>query len=681
MDGGQHIQAPGLLGGPLGIVIPGYGHPKFLGEAIISACTQNYGQAIYVVVVDDGCRFAETAEAVQDLQQQFPDRLFYIRQANKRLPGARNTGVRFLLDMVPDLDAVFFLDADNRLSPSSMQSYRNALGDNPAVGWAYPDITFIGLTQSINGYDTRTTSPAYSVLRHLVGNISEAGSMVRADVFRDGVFFDETMRHGFEDWDFWLSALEKGYTGIRAKNSGFFYRRRAESMLSDARRLEDGLLAQMYRKHAALFTPRHVMKAEHTDNPPYAIILMDRDEVILTGDPLLAGQTMPIEAFRTVLQDWLFAPNETFVPSHLLFMPGALWDDMKKETLLLRKLFWDIRDKVNKPASLALIGGQDVKMVLHDTTGPAGDLLPAALVPFHSLMKKDLWDDIGKTKAAFIFPDNMSRFAQYEGDISGLKEQLENMQTALDEDTVLVRHKDRRFAGPTPASIHEKLIAPVCAEEGRTPYPCAMGNDQIYISVADTVEDTNYQEQIKEQLSALSGLISKNKALHTQICLETISGASLLRMTTCVKGLQIARKTDFTSYWTTSDTLIDYRKTYLGHQYSRSLEIDDSESVGIQARSASIWISLGNCDQICILGKARHYGTKTYVWVPSSLKAHPHIWDEMKARILAFEHAIDYILCDDAGMVAILTAEGVPPGKILSSQDGLVQLAVVMKSG
>lgn len=196
---------------PIGVVIPAYGHPRFLGEAIVSACTQETDRPIHVVVVDDGCRFEETGTLVRNLMDQYPGTLFYLRHKNTRLPGARNKGVRFLLDAFPDMDAIFFLDADNRLAPYSLEAYRKALGDDESVGWAYPDISFFGLSWGRSGFDTRETAPDYSVLKHLTGNISEAGSLVRASMFRNGVFYDETMRSGFEDWDFWLSALGAGY--------------------------------------------------------------------------------------------------------------------------------------------------------------------------------------------------------------------------------------------------------------------------------------------------------------------------------------------------------------------------------------------------------------------------------------------------------------------------------------
>ncbi|MGE0283271.1 MAG: glycosyltransferase family 2 protein, partial [Rhizobiaceae bacterium] len=100
----------------------------------------------------------------------------------------------------------------------------------------------------------------YSRFRHLIGNICEAGSMVRADVFRQGIFFDETFRYGYEDWEFWLQCLERGMMGTRAENAGFLYRRRADSMLADADRMSQQIIDTIRRKHRALYNEATVWR-------------------------------------------------------------------------------------------------------------------------------------------------------------------------------------------------------------------------------------------------------------------------------------------------------------------------------------------------------------------------------------------------------------------------------------
>ena len=60
--------------------------------------------------------------------------------------------------------------------------------------------------------------------------------MVRREVFEAGVWYDESMKLGYEDWEFWLHALACGWRGRRVDEVTFDYRRHGRTMVSGARR-------------------------------------------------------------------------------------------------------------------------------------------------------------------------------------------------------------------------------------------------------------------------------------------------------------------------------------------------------------------------------------------------------------------------------------------------------------
>ncbi len=64
-----------------------------------------------------------------------------------------------------------------------------------------------------------------------------------------GIRFDESMTSGFEDWDFWLQAIGRGFLGANYPFFGFEYRQRAESMLRDSNRTREGILTYIRQKH------------------------------------------------------------------------------------------------------------------------------------------------------------------------------------------------------------------------------------------------------------------------------------------------------------------------------------------------------------------------------------------------------------------------------------------------
>jgi glycosyltransferase involved in cell wall biosynthesis len=213
------------------VIIPTYKQPGLLAEALDTALRQRCDFGYSIIVVEDGCPFWETAQVCRDFAAAHPGRIHHLRKRNNGLSAARNTGIEFALAACPGLEAVYFLDSDNRIQPPLLQRLFDALRrSGPEIGWAYPDIDKFGFPEFCD------TSGDYSPLEHLFRNVSEAGSMAARRLLDAGARFDETMRKGWEDWEFWLQGLELGFRGVHVPFAGFCYRRRGESMLTNAER-------------------------------------------------------------------------------------------------------------------------------------------------------------------------------------------------------------------------------------------------------------------------------------------------------------------------------------------------------------------------------------------------------------------------------------------------------------
>jgi glycosyltransferase involved in cell wall biosynthesis len=107
------------------VVIVCYNQAHYLAEAIRSALAQDY-QDLEVLVVDDGST-DETAEVAQ----AFP-RVRYIRQDNRGLAAARNTGLRESTGQY-----LLFLDADDRLLPNAVLAGVDCFGNDPNIGLVF----------------------------------------------------------------------------------------------------------------------------------------------------------------------------------------------------------------------------------------------------------------------------------------------------------------------------------------------------------------------------------------------------------------------------------------------------------------------------------------------------------------------------------------------------------------
>ena len=121
------------------IVIPCYNQAHFLPEAIESALSQTH-RPIEVIVVDDG-----SPDNAAEVVARYPH-VRYVRQENRGLGGARNTGFR-----VSKGEYILFLDADDRFTPDAAAAHLSCFTKHPEAGFVVGDIDNIALDGSYLG--------------------------------------------------------------------------------------------------------------------------------------------------------------------------------------------------------------------------------------------------------------------------------------------------------------------------------------------------------------------------------------------------------------------------------------------------------------------------------------------------------------------------------------------------
>jgi len=310
------------------ILIPVYKHSVLLTEALDAALAQIAPFNIAVVIVDDGCPYPETSQVGQAYALA-NENVYYLRKANGGLSSARNYGIDFALRTFADLEAVYFLDADNRITPTAIRILTEYMRASEGIDWIYPNIDKFGIEWNGN-YTAK-----YSRLLHVTfDNICEAGSLVSRSILDAGVRFDESMKSGFEDWDFWLQAISHGFKGANYPFFGFEYRQRAESMLRDSNRSRDGILGYIKDKHKKLFSLDTLLEWEHEEAPRYVAFGTDTYLVDLFTDPLAEHEKHGFEEF--VKMFWAArAEPETFgVPPFWIWMSQAHREALRSVGLL-----------------------------------------------------------------------------------------------------------------------------------------------------------------------------------------------------------------------------------------------------------------------------------------------------------------------------------------------------------
>jgi glycosyltransferase involved in cell wall biosynthesis len=302
----------------IAVVVPTYKQPEFLKEAVLSAVHQSIQGLIRVVIVNDGCPFPSTDRTARFLQDAFPETVRYLHTQNEGPSAARNVGVRFALAAWPSLRAIFPLDDDNRLSRRTLERLWRELSRAPAeVGWVYQDFTIFGNATGI----WRVGVP-FNLYRLIFENVCDTGSLIRREVFESGIWYDEHMRSGFEDWEFYVNAGLSGFRGQHVPDTGFLYRMRSHSRNLAALKHHAALHEYILHKHRHRLRPRDLTRLEHEHMPRFAVVLVDKGEVVYATDLTSPGsRRMSVNAFvdevnRSLQEAW---PKPTYIPPITLF--------------------------------------------------------------------------------------------------------------------------------------------------------------------------------------------------------------------------------------------------------------------------------------------------------------------------------------------------------------------------
>jgi glycosyltransferase involved in cell wall biosynthesis len=195
--------------------MPCFNHGAFIGEAIHSVLDQTFTDT-EIVVVDDGSTDPATIETLRHLRTP---RTTVLGTENRGLPAARNFAARHAKG------ALFCaLDADDRLAPEWFERAVSVLD-------ARKELSFVSHWLQTFGDETWTWTPSSCELPALLARNTVNGSaVVRREAFEAVGGYDESMREGCEDWDFWLRLVEQGFGGHIIPEVLFYYRRSSTSM-------------------------------------------------------------------------------------------------------------------------------------------------------------------------------------------------------------------------------------------------------------------------------------------------------------------------------------------------------------------------------------------------------------------------------------------------------------------
>jgi glycosyltransferase involved in cell wall biosynthesis len=218
------------------VVVTCFNYGRYLAEAVSSASGQADGEP-RIIVVDDGSTDPETLTSLE----QLPEHVTLIRQPNSGLATARNTGMRRAV--TPYLIA---LDADDRLASDALKLLREPLDHEPKLGFAYGASQFFGAWEGLLSFPEY--DPYKLLYRHIVGSTT----LMRRELFEDVGGFDPAF-YEYEDWEFWVHALARGWRGRKVDAVTLHYRRHADGMYWGARARYRSWYRRLRHKHPELY--------------------------------------------------------------------------------------------------------------------------------------------------------------------------------------------------------------------------------------------------------------------------------------------------------------------------------------------------------------------------------------------------------------------------------------------
>ena len=315
------------------VIVPIKGHPVLIDDAIASVQREiEAGTVQRLIAVNDGCEYAETLDSLAAWQALMGDRMRVLHCRNAGLSAARNRGIELAVQTDPGLEAIFLLDADNMLVEGAGGRMRALLERHPQADWFYPDFDFFGQ----NGH--YITERSYDLLFHAQINLCEAGSLIRRRVLDQGIRFDENMKRGYEDWDFWLSAAQAGFRGHSAAQPLLLYRKRPASMLSNSHDADAELRRYLKQKHAWLFNTPKLLALEAARFPRFAVIEGTGPTARLMTDPA-QSRDVTLEELERQIMAHLAEPFANHAPQYLVFLREGVSARLI-EHRLIHNFFW-----------------------------------------------------------------------------------------------------------------------------------------------------------------------------------------------------------------------------------------------------------------------------------------------------------------------------------------------------
>lgn len=225
------------------VIIPCYNQGTYLLEAVDSVRAQAY-KNIEIIIVNDGSDDEETSRICASLEGPG---VKVLTTANQGLAAARNNGIEEAIGTY-----ILPLDADDKIAPEYISEALKVLQSDSQIGIVYCRARLFG------AIDGDWQLPDYSIEEMLRDNVIFCTALFRRDDWERVGGYDPGMVYGWEDYDFWLSLIERGLQVHRLEGRYFFYRVSPDSMVRSKEKSQKvEMFKRIFQRHRDLFS-KHI---------------------------------------------------------------------------------------------------------------------------------------------------------------------------------------------------------------------------------------------------------------------------------------------------------------------------------------------------------------------------------------------------------------------------------------
>jgi len=203
----------------ISVVIPCYNDGAYLPETISKLALQT-NQSFEIIIVNDGSTDSNTLEVLKKLSTE--NNITVLHKENGRMSSARNYGVQHAKGIF-----IAALDADDYFDSSFFEKAIRIMEQEPATAVVTSYIKYFGTKTGIS------KPRGGNAFNFLFSNQCPACAMVRKEVWDKVDGYDESMKLGYEDWEFYIRITKLNFEVHLIPEFLLYYRQTEKSTLNN----------------------------------------------------------------------------------------------------------------------------------------------------------------------------------------------------------------------------------------------------------------------------------------------------------------------------------------------------------------------------------------------------------------------------------------------------------------